>query len=195
MNPDYTMSQPQFNRPDRRAAYDSALTLSEFLATTTANQSLWAALAHRAIVPDDLVQRARSLPGSWHLLVLLEDWCGDAVNTIPVIARLAEYTPRITLRVLKRDEHPDLMEEHLTAGKRAIPVVMVLDDLFREAGWWGPRPNELQTWTTTRGVALSRTDRYREIRRWYAVDRGRKTIEELLLLICEAAGITRCHAA
>lgn len=189
------MNQPQLNRPDRRAAYDSAVTLSEFLATATANQSLWAALAHRAIVPDDLVQRARSLPGSWHLLVLLEDWCGDAVNTIPVIARLAEYTPGITLRVLKRDEHPELMEEHLTAGKRAIPVVMVLDTQFREAGWWGPRPNELQAWTTTRGVTLSRPDRYREIRRWYAVDRGRKTIEEILLLICEAAGIARCHAA
>jgi hypothetical protein len=135
------------------------------------------------------------MPGTWHLLVLLEDWCGDAVNTIPVIARLVESTPDIDMRVLRRDEHPGLMDEHLTDGKRAIPIVMVLDDKFREAGWWGPRPRELQGWATSLGLTLAKPDRYRELRRWYAVDRGRQALEEILLIICEAAGLSHCRAA
>jgi hypothetical protein len=135
------------------------------------------------------------MPGTWHLLVLLEDWCGDAVNTIPVIARLVDGSPNIDMRVLRRDEHVGLMDEHLTDGKRAIPIVMVLDDEFREAGWWGPRPRELQDWATSLGVALAKPDRYRELRRWYAVDRGRQVLEEILLIICEAAGLSQCRAA
>jgi len=180
---------------DRRSAYASGQTLSEFLASATTNQSLWAALSGRARVPEDLAVRAGRMPGNWHLLVLLEDWCGDAVNTIPVIARLAERSPNICVRVLRRDEHPGLMDEHLTAGKRAIPVVMVLDDEFREAGWWGPRPRELQDWATSLGVKLAKPDRYRELRRWYAVDRGRTVLEEILQIICKAAGVSQCRAA
>jgi hypothetical protein len=181
--------------PDRRAAYRSGQSLSEFLGTATANESLWAALSARARVPEEMSARAGNMPGTWYLLVLLEDWCGDAVNTIPVMARLAGDTSNIHMRVLRRDDHPALMNEHLTAGKRAIPVVMVLDNAFREVGWWGPRPRELQDWAMSVGAALAKSDRYRGLRRWYAVDRGRQVLEEILQIICEAAGVSKCRAA
>lgn len=180
---------------DRRDVYASGLTFREFLATVTTNESLWAALAQRAVISDELAVLAGTIPGSWHLLVLLEDWCGDAVNTVPVLNRLAERVPSLSLRVLLRDQHPDLMHEHLTGGKRAIPVVVVLDSEFREVGWWGPRPRELQRWTTSSGSELAKVDRYREMRRWYAVDRGRKAVEEILEIVCRAAGVTHCQAA
>jgi hypothetical protein len=53
--------------------------------------------------------------------VLSEDWCGDAVNSVPYLARLAELAPNLDLRVLARDENPDLMDAHLTRGSRSIP--------------------------------------------------------------------------
>jgi hypothetical protein len=73
---------------------------------------------------------------------------------------------------------------------------MVLDEDFREVGWWGPRPRELQDWATSLGLTLAKPDRYRELRRWYAQDRGRTTVEEVVDLMCAAAGRPRaCCAA
>ena len=85
-------------------------------------RALGGALAPRARSDDDYVRRASSLPGDWHLLVLSEDWCGDAVNTVPVVAKLAERCPNLDLRVLARDANLDIMDAHLTGRSRSIPV-------------------------------------------------------------------------
>jgi thioredoxin family protein len=110
------------------------------------------------------------------------------VNTLPVIAKLASLVPEmVDLRVVGRDANPDLMDSHLTGTSRSIPVVIVLDDGYMDRGWWGPRPKELQAWTVGSGKALEKADRYREIRRWYARDRGLSTLEELVTLMERAA--------
>ena len=41
------------------------------------------------------------------LLVIAEDWCGDASSTVPVVARFADAVPGMELRVLRRDQHPE----------------------------------------------------------------------------------------
>jgi hypothetical protein len=145
-------------------------------------------MTSNARVPEALLARARALGGSYALLVLLEDWCGDAINTIPLLAALAESVPGWSLRVLERDKHLDLMDTHLTGTARAIPVVIAIDANGNEIGWWGPRPRPLQEWVMSPAArALSAPDRYREVRRWYARDRGHTTITELLDLL-EHAG-------
>jgi hypothetical protein len=101
-------------------------------------------------------------------------------------AALADRTPMVDLRVLARDAHPDLMDVRLTHGTRAVPVVIVLDEHFVEIGWWGPRPAALQAWATLPDARrLSAVDRYVEIRRWYARDRGRTTLHEVLGVVAK----------
>ena len=163
-------------------------TFPEFLAAAVANADLWRAVYARARVEDASLARATALGGAWHLLVLVEDWCGDAVNTLPVLGRLAELAPNIDLRVLGRDANLDLMDAHLTNGSRSIPVVMVLDATYRERGWWGPRPAALQAWVMSDGRTFTKEDRYREVRRWYARDHGATTVNEILALLAQAAG-------
>ena len=160
--------------------YEHAERFDDFLAGVTANRELWHALSRRAAAPEDLTGRARAIPRTWRLLVILEDWCGDAVNIVPVIAALVGQAPNLEMRVIRRDEHPALMDAHLTGTSRSIPVVILLDDHFEERAWWGPRPAELQRFVTGEAKALSKEARYRETRRWYAVDRGRSTLTELL---------------
>ena len=167
-----------------RERYARAETLDAFIARAEHHRDFWRSMRVRAAAPGALVERARGLPAPRHLLVLLEDWCGDAVNTIPFVAALADAVPTIELRVLARDENPDLMDARLTGGSRAIPVAMVLDEHFAELGWWGPRPAELQRWALSpEARAMDPADRYREIRRWYARDHGRSTLVELLALL------------
>lgn len=171
-----------------RTRFLSAPTFEEFVTTAVDNRELWAGTYRRATVPTEVVARLAALPGRWHLLVLNEDWCGDAVNTLPYIARLAEQAPNVELRVLGRDANPDLMDAHLTNGSRSIPLVIVLDEQFEERGWWGPRPAELQAWVLgPAGQALEKAERYREVRRWYARDKGVTTLTELVMLIERAA--------
>ena len=173
-----------------RDRYLAAQDFETMLASATKNAELWAAIWRRAQVPQEFVDRVRGLSGEWHLLVLSEDWCGDAVNTIPVLAKLAERSPNLDLRILPRDANPDLMDAHLSGTSRAIPVVMALDAEFVERGWWGSRPAELQRWALAEGLLLEKTERYRHVRTWYARDHGRTTLDEVVSMLerCERAG-------
>lgn len=170
-----------------RLRYAAAPTFEAYVGTTVENAALWRDAARLARVGDDALARAAAIPGRWHLLVLSEDWCGDAVNSVPYVARLAELAPTLDLRVLARDQNPDLMDAHLTGTARSIPVVLVYDETFTERGWWGPRPAPLQAWVFGEGQALDKSDRYRQVRAWYARDRGRTTVDEVLGLLERAA--------
>jgi hypothetical protein len=171
-----------------RRRYEAAPTFEDAVATAVENVTLWRDAARLARVDDEAVARAAALPGRWHLLVLSEDWCGDAVNSVPFVARLAERVPNFDLRVLPRDANPDLMDAHLSGTSRSIPVVIAYDDAFVERGWWGPRPGPLQSWVLgPEGQALDKKERYRHVRAWYARDRGRTTVNEVLALLERAA--------
>jgi hypothetical protein len=170
-----------------RDRYLGAPEFEEMLATVKENADLWASVWRRATVPEEYLRRVERLGGAWHLLVLSEDWCGDAVNTVPVVAKLAELSTNLDLRVLARDENLDLMDAHLTGTARSIPVVMALDDEFRERGWWGSRPAELQAWVLGPGRALEKEERYKAVRAWYARDAGKTTLEEVVRMLERAA--------
>lgn len=168
--------------------FENAPRFAEFLAAAEKNAVLWRDTYRLTRIPPEAVARADALPGRWHLLVLNEDWCGDAVNTIPYLARLVELSRNLDLRVIGRDANADLMDTHLSpSGARAIPVVIVLDEDYEERGWWGSRPGELQRWVLEQGLALEKDERYRYVRTWYARDRGRSTLDEVLTLIERSA--------
>ena len=173
-----------------RERHQAADTFETMLAATEQNVDLWWAVWRKTRVPDEFLRRVAELEGTWHLLALSEDWCGDAVNTLPVIAKLAALSPNLDLRVLARDRNLDLMDAHLTGTSRSIPVVMVLDESYRERAWWGSRPAELQAWVLSSGHALEKEARYLEVRRWYARDGGRTTLEEVVATLERAATTT-----
>jgi len=169
-----------------RERYCAAQTFDAFLAGVEKNRDLWLAIARRASTPDDLAARVKATGKRWHLLVLAEDWCGDAVNVLPFIAKLADTTSNLDLRVLGRDANPDLMDGHLTGTSQSIPVVILLDADFKEQAWWGPRPSELQEWVLGAGSSMPKADRYRDIRRWYVQDRGLGVLSEIVAVIEDA---------
>lgn len=175
---------------DRSDAWHAGVSFEAFLPTAEDNVDLWHRVYERATVSADVLARVAALPGSWRLLVLSEDWCGDASNTVPVLARLAADAPSLELRLLARDAHPDLMDEHLTNGtSRAIPVVILLDAHGHERAWWGSRPAELQHWVVTEGLQMEKDARYLEVRKWYARDHGRTTLDEVVAMV-EGAAVT-----
>ena len=173
----------------RAADWDRAISYDAFLDVAEKHVDLWRGLYERFVVPPDVLARVSAFQGDWRLLVLSEDWCGDASNTVPVLARLAEAVPSFELRLLARDENLDLMDEHLTNGTRGIPVVILLDGAGIERGWWGPRPADLQRWVMSEGKLIADLDeRYLRVRKWYARDRGKTTLDELVALLDAITG-------
>ena len=175
---------------DRSSDWDKGIAFQAFLPTAEDNIDLWTRTYERARVPEDILARLEATVGEWKLLVLSEDWCGDASNTVPVLAALADAAPTVALRMLERDENLDLMDEHLTNGRaRSIPVVIVLDGDGVERAWWGPRPQQMQAWFASDAAqAMDKPDRYRELRKMYARDRGASTLDQVVTLIERAAG-------
>ena len=166
---------------DFRALWNLALPYDAFLAASDLkHRGLWEGLHRLARIPDWAVA-AVPAGASRRLLVLAEDWCGDASNTIPVLARLADSAPGVELRILRRDEHPEVMDQYLTNGARSIPIVIVLDRDFSELGHWGPRPYALQSWVLAeRARGVAKEELYPSVRKWYARDHGETTLREVL---------------
>lgn len=84
-----------------------------------------------------------STPLTW--LVLTEGWCGDAAQNLPVIYLMSLETKNINLRLIFRDEHPEIMDRYLTQGSKSIPKLICFEtESLKERFTWGPRPSELQ---------------------------------------------------
>jgi len=151
---------------------------------------LWEGIYRLARIPDWAQMQVPSTK-SRKLLTIAEDWCGDASNTVPIIAKLVDLTPGLELRIIERDGNPDVMNQYLTNGSRSIPIVIALNDGFEEVGHWGPRPSLLQSWVMANRGTMPKSELYREMRKWYARDRGESTIREVL----EAAGLSVARVA
>ena len=163
--------------------WDAAPTFEAFVAASKAHGELWGSVYRTARVPDALVAEATACGAGFRLVAIAEDWCGDAANTIPVVAALVDRLSGAELRLVRRDEHPELMDRYLTGTARSIPIVIVLTEAMEELGHWGPRPAELQAWVLEKKRAGAGREIYTEIRRWYAQDKGESTLREILRIV------------
>jgi hypothetical protein len=136
-------------------------------------------------LPDTLRAQAAALLAPQHWLVISEHWCGDAAQIVPVLHRLAEASEgRIDLRLIYRDEHPTLMDAHLTGQSRAIPKLVRLDTDFRLLGDWGPRPAEAQALVLALRANPDTRDQYAQtLHQWYARDRQKAILLEMAALL------------
>jgi len=168
---------------DFRNIWARADTYAQFLEEAKANKRLWEGIYRTTPIPHWAAEKVAERGGSLRLLVIAEDWCGDASNIVPVLAKFGAEVDDVDVRILKRDENPDVMDRYLTNGTRSIPIAILLDADFVEIGHWGPRPRELQQWVMDNKDRIPKEERFPLVRRWYAKDKGESTLRELLALL------------
>ena len=61
-------------------------------------------------------QTLQTIKSRWTWYIITEGWCGDSSQNVPIIARIAESSPNIDLKLLLRDENPELIDNYLTNG-------------------------------------------------------------------------------
>lgn len=92
-----------------------------------------------------------------HILVITEDWCGDAMLNNPILRRVAEAA-MLDVRAVLRDENLDLIDRYLTNGGRSIPVYLLLDSDGEVLSKWGPRAPILQEYVMKGRAQLPNKD-------------------------------------
>ena len=151
----------------------------------------------RALKQVELSQQTRqvlsSLKESITLLIITEAWCGDASQVLPVIELISEAAPKITSKLVLRDEHEELMNQFLTNGGKSIPKVIVLDEEKNVLASWGPRPSVLQKQVVaykTENPTATGMDVSGLVQKWYNEDKGQTTQNEIISLINKQIHLT-----
>ncbi|MCC6463436.1 MAG: thioredoxin family protein [Saprospiraceae bacterium] len=123
-----------------------------------------------------------------HWLVLAELWCGDGSQILPVLNAIAGQSEgKIELRILYRDQNPDLMAAHRSGNSASIPKLVQLDEQFELIGSWGPRPAAAQALVLELKQNPATAPTYsEELHKWYARDRQVSIQEEIAQLLLSA---------
>ena len=130
-----------------------------------------------------LALKKNDKPITW--LVLTEGWCGDAAQALPVINKIANESDLITLKIIFRDEHEELMGHFLTNGGRSIPKLLVLNSENDVLNTWGPRPNiatkMVQDYKNTHGHLDAAFKQQLQV--WYNKNKGINIQENMVGLL------------
>lgn len=138
------------------------------------------------VINNKLMELASNLRQSLIWMVITDPRCGDSAQSIPVMQRIAELTSKIKLKIILRDEHPEIMDAFLTGDARAIPKFICLDsETLKVLGTWGPRPKPLQEilMKHKENPVMSKSEFSEKIQRKYLEDRTRTIQKEFLELL------------
>ncbi len=161
----------------------------EHIQATLMNAQRMKRIDHQCVLKPQLAEIASQVSEKHTWYVITEAWCGDGAQNIPVIEKIANATPHLELRLLFRDEHPDIMSRYLTDGKRAIPKLICVHDASQKViGTWGPRPALIQDRVTEYKLlnpSGSKDEFNKNLHLWYARDKTFSLQEEFLGLFSQ----------
>jgi len=124
-----------------RARFDKGLTYDAYKEQMTRNRDRLEQNEHSVELSKQDLAAFRELPRPVNVVVLAEDWCGDVIANLPVLARLATDSGKLDVRIFLRDQNDDIMQRYLNKGQfKSIPVFVFFDQDFRELGHWIERP-------------------------------------------------------
>jgi thioredoxin-like negative regulator of GroEL len=124
-----------------QSKFEAALSYDRYIATGTDEQrARWKPVYD--VTKLSAAQKAllETFTREMKILCISGIWCGDCVQQVPLIQRIAEANPtKVQLRILDRDEHKDLSERvKICAGLR-VPTLLLLAEDFEFCGIAGDR--------------------------------------------------------
>jgi hypothetical protein len=118
----------------------SARPLAEYAAGMTKYQEQMVRRLESVRLSDVQRQTFAGLDNVHRVLVTTEDWCGDAVLNVPIVAQIAEAMSHAELRVTVRSANESWKEYLFGRELVHVPVIMFLDGALNELGVWMERP-------------------------------------------------------
>ncbi|WP_179945742.1 thioredoxin family protein [Lutibacter profundi] len=136
-------------------------------------------------VSSETLKSMSLLENKFTFLVIAEGWCGDAAQILPILNKIAETSPLIDLKIVLRDENPELMNQFLTNGNESIPKIIIIDSENSVINSWGPRPMIAAKMVIDYKEKNGRIDAdlKKNLQLWYNKDKGINTQEEIIKLL------------
>lgn len=173
------------SNPQPSAPYDD-----EFYRTyTQLNESRMNRWLKTGVLLPELKALIHSIDRPMKWIVITEPWCGDAAHNIPFMDMMARENGLITLEFQLRDTEPFLINDYLTNGGKAIPILVMRDSDDNDLAVWGPRPVDCQAlYHRLKSENAPKEVMMTEIQKWYNNDKGQQMQEEIYKLLTEIAG-------
>ena len=155
----------------------------DLLHYSTLNETRLKRLDKTITVPEEIGLKLKTLEREYIWLVIVEGWCGDGAQILPILNKMAEASGKIDLKVVFRDSNDDLMNHFLTNGARAIPKLIIIDKVSgKVCNHWGPRPKGasdlIKNYKEQFGIVDEEAKS--QLQLWYLHDKGLSTQNELV---------------
>jgi len=135
-----TQSMP-LNAEYLKSKFEQAHAYDAYVATgTDAQKDGWQKIYDQARLTDEQVKLVGAFTRQMKVLVSSGVWCGDCVQQIPLLEKIAEASNgTIDLRIVDRDEHSDLAEQIQICGGMRVPVAIFMAEDFELVSLFGDR--------------------------------------------------------
>jgi len=126
--------------------YDNGISPQQFMDGMNKNQEAFKDWYEQFSWENDDQQeffRSISFRDDLRCVILSAEWCGDVVRNVPVVFKALEET-LMPVEVMIMEQFPELMDQFLTGGGKAIPIVIIADTGGFVLAQWGLRPKHVQ---------------------------------------------------
>ncbi|MCH7843907.1 MAG: thioredoxin family protein [Chloroflexi bacterium] len=108
--------------------FDQGMTTQQYIDQIKVNKDPFVAIYETLQVPAESLSLFNGLSEPLKLAVFTADWCGDAMSTTPVILKLADSTPNLSVQVFNRDDELELSNSLLPEHRAGtVPIFVVMD--------------------------------------------------------------------
>ena len=108
--------------------FDQGMTTQQYIDQIKVNKEPFVSIYETVQVPADSLSLFNGLSKPLKLAVSTADWCGDAMSTTPVILKLADSTPNLSVQVFNRDDELELSNSLLPEHRAGtVPIFVVMD--------------------------------------------------------------------
>ena len=121
------MASEHENKLDQ-AKFIQGMTTQQYIDQIKVNKDPFVEIYESVNIPKNSLNIFAALKEPLNLAVFTADWCGDAMSTTPVILKLADSTPNISLQVFNRDEELELSNSLIPEHRAGtVPLFVVMD--------------------------------------------------------------------
>jgi hypothetical protein len=166
--------------------WDNAIDYKKFLKGARENVEIMKARYKDLQITEQDLEHLRSLQNELQILVIGNDRCIDTAGNLPVLAKMADISSKLQLRILDSDAHARYHQQFKVNGKRKTPVVLFLSPDNEELCRWVERPNAAYK-VINEATDPSVESRKKELKMLYSdTEIQRQSVNEFMSLILRA---------
>ena len=166
--------------------WENAAEYTKFLKGARENIEIMKARYKGLQITEQDLEYLRSLQNELRILVIGNDRCSDTAGNLPILAKMADISSKLQLRVLDSDAHARYHQQFKVNGKRKTPVVLFLSTEYEELCRWVERPNAAYK-VINEATNPSLESRKKELPKLYSnTEIQRQSVNEFMSLILTA---------